>query len=1009
MYSDHLLYGIMQQVEEIDLEEYDEISEKEITPFITKIHLTTTVPNKPPSLIILKHCLISSNYNIKTSLEHYKVIEEVKHPQFPKLRKYEITADFCEALFEDIGVNVKRAEYSLDDCLSFAKQILDGFYQFEVLGYKCIGATMKEIKYDSKTNTYNFTEDILEKIIPIWLPPNYYLALDDLKKEYVGPELIFYYEELNSNLLKKQPCISDEVPLLDLFYQDVYSWGTLVYYFMTGKFCNSIHKRSKEAYKEFIKSLSTSSFVNDEKGKVLMSALELALAFDPKKRPSFYTLKKFFKTNTIFPWCNKCGKALTTDKCSFCNEMLKSITNEVITEDINKHILSIAKKNPYTFINNLQDAYKLNPSVHYTTFTLKLFKELISKYNTHHVIALLKESAEISLKSKEYETTSEIISTLIRHRRDSSDPSQSFGSHLAYHISLLLLPVGDQFLPNSCAVQRVNTEVTVEDYKTHFKNLFNLLYENEIQDVPILECFNNIQKALHCNFTGDYIYWEPTGRSVKELGKKLKRSSKSYELFVILVINESVARFGLTISRPDIACDAISTMEKFMTSFYDKNDSEEIILMYNMLSHFIKKNKNELRKALKSFEKIKTREGNINNRILVDYFNAYLFLENVRFDSEYEAMAKDALERLIRITKLNLPDASFQSLKVSVIDDIGERFISLKKYAEAEEYVKKATEGYKKLNKINLYIKVLIYQSAIQRYKKLPEEAKRTLDNAYQILESNKELNDSEFKSTILFELGNYEFRNKNYEKARKYFDRIVTMFSHDNSLASIPKIRTKAEVNIANCYRKLDLISKAKSSYKEVISSLQSSLDDGSIELVKALVNLGTLYAELKNKDKAMKHIETAKQILAIKKPSILHKRVNAIAMKVEAMPPELINNIIINTMEKEMITIFSTTEEEQTIREIIANMKDNNDRSKLSTSFAAIRNAFNEVIKSSENSGTIKKDSSLFKDHIEPLYNCVFFLCCMGYEEKNNEYVVTKANLQLFTAVVDYLSQFI
>eukprot|EP00826_Nyctotherus_ovalis_P036862 TRINITY_DN3309_c0_g1_i5.p1 TRINITY_DN3309_c0_g1~~TRINITY_DN3309_c0_g1_i5.p1 ORF type:complete len:225 (+),score=41.49 TRINITY_DN3309_c0_g1_i5:106-780(+) len=221
-----------------------------------------------------------------------------------------------------------------------------------------------------------------------------------------------------------------------------------------------------------------------------------------------------------------------------------------------------------------------------------------------------------------------------------------------------------------------------------------------------------------------------------------------------------------------------------------------------------------------------------------------------------------------------------------------------------------------------------------------------------------------------------------------------------------------KAETNRANCLRKLNSYKEAKDIYKLVIDRLQRFFGSNSAELVKVLVNLATLYAEQGKREKALDYIGDAKKIVAKKPVSILQKRVNAIANKIEAMPPELISTFdagpLLNFREpEENLDLTAITDEQQTIRDIILGIKTNYETNKVRDFFDALKLFLIEVQNSSDISGVIKKTNPNYIKSIKPIENAEILLNYIGYQDKGEELVVSKGDPQLFKFTIRYLSQ--
>ena len=150
-------------------------------------------------------------------------------------------------------------------------------------------------------------------------------------------------------------------------------------------------------------------------------------------------------------------------------------------------------------------------------------------------------------------------------------------------------------------------------------------------------------------------------------------------------------------------------------------------------------------------------------------------------NNDDENLAQNAMNKYITILNSKLPDEyGFNKLSLEIMSEVTKRLMDQKKYKEVEPYVIMAIEGYKKLNEKFEQGKMLVYYSVVQRFKKMPIEAKKSLDMAFECISSYEDHIDSNITLLVYFELGNYEYRNKNYAAARNYYSRIMKSMSYD-------------------------------------------------------------------------------------------------------------------------------------------------------------------------------------------------------------------------------------
>ncbi len=272
----------------------------------------------------------------------FENLAAVSHPQIAPCEKHSFSAsgDLCEILLPP-DLSAALPDPSAKHVRELAEQTLAAFSHIESLGLACIGATLKSVRYNP-TAGFVLASSVASRLIPRWAVRGGYQLLDRVTEEYAGPELSLYraksFVGADGGLGK---AFDELLPEIDMSTQDVYGWAIMVLKFLAGNEpMQKGFKDAEESYAAFLKSIGNVEIkedTNGELGKVLRPILKAALAYDPKARPSFYTLRSaltsFGPTATeeeislaLSNRCKVCG-SLSGPKCAFCESATNPSTD----------------------------------------------------------------------------------------------------------------------------------------------------------------------------------------------------------------------------------------------------------------------------------------------------------------------------------------------------------------------------------------------------------------------------------------------------------------------------------------------------------------------------------------------------------------------------------------------------------------------------------------------------------------------------------------------------------
>jgi len=1013
------------------------ISIQNPSPAITLIRICSPDPADAqcPNLLIKSYKNSDQSENLIQE-DFFTTLLTFSHPMFPRAFKRSLSENTFDILYEDSGNFIPKLPENDtrngSELLDFAEQLLDGFYYLEKNGYLCIGVNFDDIRISFDNKSFKFTEEIVEKIIPKWIPINYFEGLNFLKNsDFASPELQFFLQGCNLINTANSKSFSENQRVLDFSKQDIFLWGTLVYYYATGKICKNEFKENIIEYGKFIEELDKIKLKNDENNKIseiIIKILKIALEYNPQNRPSFYTIKKILKElknnkeNYSINWCKICGKLIKNKenplKC-VCKSINRYLTNQFMTTDHVLKVKRVFQKNPYSFINAIS---KID-SAEFNIDHLNNLLEMIGKYCTisqyNHLIEALIYAIKNFYFSGNSHSFLKCLETLLDTEADLSEYNDSFICHLNIFLSELILPEIQRNLPDNLTTAKNLNLCSPEIYRAQIDiSISGLLdksangnekriSQRQFLDLQILLCRH---KAL----LGDR---QEVISDIKLIWHKLKNINEfktGYERYGILNICEKLLRISIEIGSFIICEDLFEYMEKLLEKHYPKSDILEFLTVFRGYLYFYKSDRIT---AARHFKECNPKEENFNNLILMNFLYGNILMETDNYEN-----AIKCFEKVSKIKSQESP--SLNDMIIEANNKIAQIYISNKKYLLAYDFIQKYINdiiSLKKTKNNEDFIRAMLHFSVCQRAKKQPEEAKKTLTKAAElceeILSDNKQL-----QASVLFELGNLVYRSKNYTNALYYYQKALEYCDMRVYIVKDSGLKCKIMVNLGNAQRMCAMLEEAKSTYKETMNDIAFTFTEKSKEIIKVTTNLATLYAENEKIDKARMCISSVMDIFKRHKmleETILYKRILNINKKISTMhsydeyKPSIPfgihkNNIMLQNLlvpmmpQNEVEPSRMLSEEEQADSEIISAIRTNTTYADRCICFKTLEMYFNEVVQNTENTGIIDMESEDYIKYIAPIDTAVVLLTCMGYTEENKKLIVKGADKKRFCSAI-------
>lgn len=346
---------------------------------------------------------------------------------------------------------------------------------------------------------------------------------------------------------------------------------------------------------------------------------------------------------------------------------------------------------------------------------------------------------------------------------------------------------------------------------------------------------------------------------------------------------------------------------------------------------------------------------------------------------------------------------TFFDLSCLAYEKIIELLFLEKKYKEAYEYTTKCCELMQKNCSPEDWRlpKIFLYLSCSQRAKKMKLESKASLEQAVKII-LIPGFSDIKMKTMITFEMGNAYLREKNYKKAKEFYENAKNSPLKDNFI-----LQHKIETNFASAERLMNHIEKAKQLYKNTIFAIKEKLKHNPC-IAKSLINLGTIYAEMGNKRKSIDSLNLANNILIDNKMGDLplYKKLISFMNRVNRMKDE--QDYYGLKQEQMMMPILprQTTEEEEGIRDtILGIIRYQSNKVNVEKCFKEIANLLSAGIEENANPIKIDTKSENYKKTVGLIEDAGFVFNLLNFEPEGDFLVRKNPDYELLKSVVNFL----
>jgi len=913
----------------------------------------------------------------------------------------------CEILCKNAGEPI--SEYKGPKTAEIINNLLEAslsvLSELENMGLNYVGISSNSIMFNPGTKKFKIFIESSNKIIPRWAIKNLTI-LKKIKQEYSSPEI---YNQIWKNTIKNKGNLefSELSELPNYSGQFVYSWGMIIYNFLTDQFLRNEIKSNPAKYDEFVKEIDLIKLENDPEFKItnkLRLLLKLALAYDYKERPSFNILKQIYESKinytetAIFELlkskCKICGNLLekSTKVCELCQLLsIEKISGENFDNCINK--------NSEATLNILSNLDLLSPQISKLFEAFSVSARVVSQevstefwYNTWKFIFKNKYENELAINIKH----------LINSQLSNKTIDMNYQILLNLRIIEDLMPYKGVLLPNLFTI-------------THNKNIRPRLDEDKYDKFQpiIFELLARCKKICEENYIDEYtnfLLQENRARYANnfdkvncdrafELLKKascydMKNVTPQIDIYKLISQNERILRIGVEFHNTSLIESRIKPLADLVIKKFDPNDCDEYIKTLNSLYYFKQGNYAQIVNPLmKYFSLNVARLGNKSNYVLMNFYAGCC--------NFYSNNAVDGFKFYDHILSEQCSD-EFPEMCFDICMIICKFLIKSKEFSKISLYAQKAYEICKTPESI-------LYSYCALRAAKHDSDAENLLEIAYEMITNpfiTAYKNMHSINAMILFEIGNLAYAHKKFVKAREKYEKaleILHQIAHTTDEDAY--LQVKILMNLGNTERQLLLTEHACNLYEKAMNQgkIAQLGNKGYDELCPIIMfNMGTISLEMNKKDAGITIIKLSKKLLCDigKTESSYYKTIQIIENKLSSIHP---NTTIISNNDSDMseslvnMIPLADTKEQNEIRDILVDVIQNYDFYSvfqfLTSMFFVLHNATEHF----PDSYIVLKSEDFYRTGLENIKEASIILKKLGYIDVGDCLALDKMNTDL------------